>query len=254
VERSHAADVELARQCAGGDEAAWQRFVLEYRPVLYRAADALDRTGGARELADALYADLYGVNDGGAGRQSLFRYFQGRSSLATWLRAVLAQRYVDCLRAQRRLEPLPNEADAHDELAASRPDVQDDPERPRYVALMRQVLARALAALGDRDRLRLACYYVQALTLADTGRLLQEHEATVSRQLSRTRRAIRVDVERHLRAEGLSEEQMAACLTSVAGDPGPLDLTQLLGEPEPGPSGCHDAAEDRRRAAAGRSV
>ena len=39
-------------------------------------------------------------------RQSLFRYFQGRSSLATWLRAVLAQRYVDRQRALRRLAPL----------------------------------------------------------------------------------------------------------------------------------------------------
>jgi hypothetical protein len=74
--------------------------------VLYRAADALDRHGGAREVADALYAELYGVRNAQGQRQSLFRYFQGRSSLATWLRAVLAQRYVDRQRAQRRLAPL----------------------------------------------------------------------------------------------------------------------------------------------------
>ena len=37
-------------------------------------------------------------------RQSLFRYFHGRSSLATWLRAVLAQRVVDAVRVERRLE------------------------------------------------------------------------------------------------------------------------------------------------------
>ena len=95
VNASYAADLELARRCAAGEEPAWERFVLEYRPVLYRAADALDPTGGARDLADALYADLYS--------QSLFRYYQGRSSLATWLRAVLSQRYVDRLRAQTAL-------------------------------------------------------------------------------------------------------------------------------------------------------
>ena len=55
-------------------------------PALYRAADALDRSGGARELADSLYADLYGVEQRDGERQSLFRYFHGRSSLATWLR------------------------------------------------------------------------------------------------------------------------------------------------------------------------
>jgi hypothetical protein len=80
---SHAADVDLAQLCAAGDERAWETFVREYRPLLYRAADALDRSGGARDVADALFAELYGIKDGGGPRQSLFRYFQGRSSLAT---------------------------------------------------------------------------------------------------------------------------------------------------------------------------
>ncbi len=113
---SYARDLELARQCAAGEEQAWERFVLEFRPVLYRAADALDPGGGARDLADSLYADLYGMPQGGSERRSLFRYYQGRSSLATWLRAVLSQRYVDRLRAQKRLEPLPEED------SAARPD------------------------------------------------------------------------------------------------------------------------------------
>ncbi len=113
---TYARDLELARQCAAGDERAWERFVREYRPVLYRAADALDPSGGARDLADSLYADLYGirtaeVSESGSERRSLFRYFQGRSSLATWLRAILAQRYVDRLRAGRRLQPLPDDED-----------------------------------------------------------------------------------------------------------------------------------------------
>ncbi|HWF85924.1 MAG TPA: hypothetical protein VG222_13790, partial [Vicinamibacterales bacterium] len=107
----YADDLELARQCAAGDERAWERFVLEYRPVLYRAADALAPGGGARDLADALYADLYGMQERDGERRSLFRYFQGRSSLATWLRAVLAQRYVDRVRAERRLVPLPDHDD-----------------------------------------------------------------------------------------------------------------------------------------------
>ena len=106
---SHTGDLELARRCAGGEEAAWERFVLEFRPVLYRAADALDPGGGARDLADSLYADLFGIGDHAGERQSLFRYFHGRSSLATWLRAVLAQRYVDRLRATRRTDPLPDD-------------------------------------------------------------------------------------------------------------------------------------------------
>jgi len=230
----YAADLELANRCAAGDAAAWERFVLEYRPVLYRAADALDPGGGAREVADSLYAELFGVRDGAGERRSLFHYFHGRSSLATWLRAVLAQRFVDRLRAQRRLEPLPDEAHteapAVDGSTAVDRGEPPDPDRNRYLSLVRQALGRAVARLSDRDRLRLGCYYVQQLTLAETGRLLKEHEATVSRQLARTRGAIRDDVERLLRGEGLTADQIAACVASVADDPGPLDLKKVIYE------------------------
>lgn len=221
---AYSADLELARLCAEGDEPAWERFVLEYRPLLYRAADALDRTQGAREIADSLYADLYGMKNSGGERQSLFRYYQGRSSLATWLRAVLAQRFVDRLRVQRRAEPLA------DDDAAARSDEQD-PDRARYVALVEYALRRALASLTARDRLRLGCYYVQELTLAETGRVMKESEATASRQLARSRLAIRREVERQLREESrLSDDQIAACLASVAEDPGSLDLKQVIYE------------------------
>ena len=40
-------------------------------------------------------------------RQSLLRYFHGRSSLGTWLRALLAQRQVDRIRQTLRLDSLP---------------------------------------------------------------------------------------------------------------------------------------------------
>ena len=221
---AHTADLELARLCAEGNEHAWERFVRDYRPLLYRAADALDRTQGAREIADSLYAELYGITGGTEIRQSLFRYYEGRSSLATWLRAVLAQRYVDRLRAQRRAEPLP------DEEMAGRSE-EPDPHRARYVALVRQALERAIGHLSPRDRLRFGCYYVQDLTLAQTGRVMNESEATSSRQLARARQAIRRDVERQLQDEaGLTGDQIAACFASVAEDPGPLDLKKVIYE------------------------
>jgi RNA polymerase sigma factor (sigma-70 family) len=237
VNASYARDLELARGCAAGEEQAWERFVLEYRPLLYRAADALDASGGARDLADALYADLYGMPEGGAERRSLFRYFQGRSSLATWLRAVLSQRYVDRLRAQRRLEPLPSEDEApalHSPGGRERGGDPPDPDRSRHVALLHQALARAVDGLDARDRLRLGCYYAQELNLAETGRLLKEHESSVSRQLGRTRRALRKDVERQLREDhGLSDAQIAECFESASEDPGPLDLRQMLNDVAP---------------------
>jgi RNA polymerase sigma-70 factor (ECF subfamily) len=219
----YAEDLALASACASGDDAAWERFVREYRPVLYRAADALDSTGRARELADALYADLYGLKERGGERQSLFRYYHGRSSLATWLRAVLAQRYVDRVRADRRVDPLPDDA----EIAS--PVTRPEPARTDDAARFERALGDTLSSLDARDRLRLACYYAQELTLAQTGRVLRESEATASRQLARTRRAIRAGVERRLSSDGLGEAQIAQCFASITDDVGTLDLSTMLG-------------------------
>jgi RNA polymerase sigma-70 factor (ECF subfamily) len=217
----HLEDLALACACAGGVEAAWEHFVLQHRPVLYRAADALDPSGGTREIADSLYAELYGLPDRAGVRQSLFRYFHGRSSLGTWLRAVLAQRHVDRIRSQHRIEPLPDDPPA---ISAPR----GDPDRRKYLSLIHRALRQALTRLPDRDRLRLGLYYAQQLTLAEAGRVLNEHEATVSRQLARTRTAIRKDLELQLRADGLTEQEIGRCFECVAEDAGPLDLRTLL--------------------------
>ncbi|MGE0702561.1 MAG: RNA polymerase sigma factor [Vicinamibacterales bacterium] len=228
LERLHLADLALACACANGHDDAWEHFVREVRPGLYRAADAIDRTGGARELADGLYADLFGVNDQGQERRSLFRYYHGRSSLSTWLRAVLAQRHVDRLRETQRLTPLPEEE------PAAPPADQLDPARTRWAALVTIALTRCIAALEPRDRIRLASYYLDGRTLAEIGRMLGEHEATVSRQLARLRRHVRQEVERALAAGGMDPVEVQECLASLVQDPGSLDLRRVL-----------DAQEDR---------
>ena len=223
----HLGELALATACAAGDEDAWQHFVLTYRPVLHRAADALAPGGDARDLADGLYGELFGMGASGGARRSLFTYFHGRSSLATWLRSVLAQRHVDRLRSQRRTEPLPSTPEGDDALADTRP--APDPDHHRFLGIMRLVLAAALGRLGSRDRLRLACYYAQRMTLAQIGRLTGEHEATVSRQLARTRGLLRTWSEQSLRADHhMDDAQITECFRSVATDAGPMDLSDLL--------------------------
>jgi len=216
----HLEDLALACGCAEGDEAAWEHFIREHRPTLYRAADALDPAGGARDLADGIYGELF--------ERSLFRYFHGRSSLATWLRAVLAQRHVDRVRTQRRLEPLPDDATVRP-AEASPYDPERDPDQRRYLELVHGALTRAIANLPSQDRLRLACYYAQQLTLAETGKLLGEHEATCSRHLARIRKALRAEITGTLRSQGLDEAEIAECITSVSENAGELDLERMLG-------------------------
>jgi RNA polymerase sigma factor (sigma-70 family) len=253
-------ELALACACEAGHDAAWEHFVFEYRPVLYRAADAMDPSGGARELADSLYADLFGMQVDPSStpvdpastsvvsgfsrtgqRRSLFRYFHGRSSLATWLRAVLAQRLVDRARARTRTAPLPDEEPA----APAQP--APDPDRDRYLVLIHAAFRDALARLDARDRLRLLYYYAQGLTLAQTGRLLREHEASVSRHLSSARKTIRREVERQLREAALDPNEIERCFAYVTEDAGPLDLDRLLNDSAAARNPEADVQSENRR-------
>jgi RNA polymerase sigma-70 factor, ECF subfamily len=229
----HLPDLALACACAIGRDEAWDHFVREFRPGMYRAANAIDASGGARDIADALYAELFGLKERDGVRQSVFRYFHGRSSLATWLRSLIAQRHIDRHRETRRLEPLPEDSSP----ASIRSEAKaDHPERDRFVTAMRVALSAAIAALVPRDRLRLACYYAQEMTLAQIGKLTREHEATVSRQLAKTRRAIRGEVERRLKTDrGFSPAEIAECFDSLVNDAGDLDLANWLDSGRPPP-------------------
>jgi RNA polymerase sigma-70 factor (ECF subfamily) len=225
LESLHVEDLALACACARGIEPAWEHFVREYRPALLRAAAQCVPHDLGRELADTIYADLYGLEERDGQRRSLFDYFHGRSSLAGWLRAVIAQRVVDRVRIARRFEPLPDEGVGRQPAVEANPP---DVDRDRQLPLVRAALGAALAGLAARDRLRLSLYYTQALTLAATGRVLGESEATVSRKLERTRREIRAAIERHLREkDGMTDAQVTSCFAYAQTDPA-FDLARAL--------------------------
>jgi RNA polymerase sigma-70 factor (ECF subfamily) len=256
LESLHAHDLALACACSLGSPVAWDFFVTQFRPELYRAARAIagcvaGQDGNARELADSLYADLYGMSESEGRRKSLFDYFHGRSKLGTWLRAVLAQRHVDEIRRARRTEPLENEAGEENmQIAAPRAtDSQHDPERTDNLAILQAALMTALGSLVPRDRLRLAYYYADDRTLAEIGRLLGEHEATVSRKLERTRRDVHARVEASLRKRnGMSEARVRLCLECAKGE-WPFDLTAHLRPARPDADECAPADAGSKEAA-----
>jgi RNA polymerase sigma-70 factor len=196
----HVEDLALACACSEGNEQAWEFFVAHYRPALRVAAGSMLRGSGmagqeqALELADSLYAELYGVRSGQDGRRkSLFEYFHGRSKLSTWLRAILAQRHVDQVRASARTVSLDPEkgSDLPREATYGADPPEHDPKRAAYLVRIDRALFSAFADLTARERMILACYYVDQLTLAEIGRMVREHESTISRQLERIRQALR---------------------------------------------------------------
>jgi RNA polymerase sigma factor (sigma-70 family) len=250
----HLEDLALATACLENCEPAWDHFVTEYRGYLRAAAAAVlrCRSGSAEacDLADSLFAELYGLSDGARRDRSLFRYFHGRSSLKTWLRAVIAQRHVDAIRAGRRFDSLDDKDSTTRESQLSAvvgtrvfDPLTADPQRQRYSALFVRALQAALATLDSRDDQRLRLYYAEQQTLAEIGRKLGEHESSVSRNLDRIRATLRRTIEETLRngypaangfaAElGLSEAQIALAFEYAAADT-PFDLEKLLAPERP---------------------
>src|ERR1700685_2749685 len=56
-------DLVLARACAAGNERAWEHFIARHRQPLIRAAIAITKSETlGRDLADQLYAGLFGLN------------------------------------------------------------------------------------------------------------------------------------------------------------------------------------------------
>jgi hypothetical protein len=108
-------------------------------------------------------------------------------------------------------------------------------------------LPAALDHLDPQEKERLRLYYAEEKTLAEIGRILGEHESSVSRHLDRVRRVLRQAVESILRRgigaangfaaqPGLSDAEIALCFEYSAGD-SPIDLEKLLPRPKsPGPA------------------
>jgi RNA polymerase sigma factor (sigma-70 family) len=235
----HMEDLALTTACIEGSEAAWEYFVAEYRGYLRAAAGAITQASrhGAnpQELADSLFSDLFGLMDGKRGERSLFRYFHGRSSLKTWLRTVLAQRHVDVIRSQRRLESLDAENGEKRELPAERIQQQplQDPHRAHYLSCFSAALHHSLKLLQGADRERLELYYARQLKLAEIGRQIGEHESSVSRNLERIRQELRALAERHLRdVFSLSDAEIQQCFEYAAEDV-PVDFRQLFPDARP---------------------
>ncbi len=228
IDALHAEDLNLAIACQAEGSAPWEHFITSFRPALYAAARAIagDEARG-RELADSLWAEMYGMEVRDGRRRSILSYYHGRSSILTWMRAVLAQRNVDYIRSQSHFQPL----DDHAEQTAISSDDQTnapDSERARYVAMLGKALDAALKSLAPRDRMRMAYYYRHDLSLKEIGRVMNEHESTVSRRLARTRDFLKGEIERTLHeGDKLSRDQIRLCYDFAAGDLR-LDLSRAL--------------------------
>src|ERR1700733_8507037 len=201
-------ELALARACAAGSNPAWEIFLTRYREKLYLSALRIVREdSAARELADALYADLYGTNTREGQRVSKLASYTGRGSLEGWLRTVLSQEYVNRYRRTKRLVSLDEESEEGVQFRAPAPE----PVAPADNRLA-QATDEALGFLSGEDRMILSAYYLDERTLAEIARMLGVHESTISRKLDKLAKSLRKQILASLGRRGMSRRQAQEAL------------------------------------------
>jgi RNA polymerase sigma-70 factor, ECF subfamily len=212
--RLYVEDLVLTRMCAAGNERAWEVFMLRFREKLYDVARQITREDSAgRELADSVYADLYGTRTRDGERACKLNSYSGRGSLEGWLRTVLAQEYVNRYRRQRRLVSLDEESEDGTQYAAP----AAEPVTPVDTRLERAT-DDALRSLSAEDRFVLASYFLDQRTLAQIARALSVHESTVSRKVEKLTKAVRKQVLKNLMQQGMARRQAEEALSADVRD------------------------------------
>ena len=201
-------ELALARACAAGHEHAWEVFLTRYREKLYDIAGYITKeSSAARELADSIYAELYGTATRDGQRTSKLASYTGRGSLEGWLRTVMAQEHINRYRRQRRLVSLDEETEEGVQFATPEPEPAITVD-PRVEAAIDEVLA----ALPPEDRFVLASYFLDERTLAEIARTLGVHESTISRKLDKLAKSLRKQILASLGRRGMSRRQAQEAL------------------------------------------
>jgi RNA polymerase sigma-70 factor, ECF subfamily len=201
-------ELALARACAAGRNSAWEIFLTRYREKLYQSALRIAREdSAARDLADSLYAELYGTTLRDGVRFSKLASFTGRGSLEGWLRTVLAQEFVNRYRRTKRLVSLEEENQEGAQFAAREPELVSAPD-------LRLELATdaVLAELASEDRFVLAAYYLDGRTLAEVARMLGVHESTISRKVDKLGKSLRKKILNAMMQHGMDRRQAEEAL------------------------------------------
>lgn len=195
-------DSTLVRQCLAGDAEAWRVFVETYRRGMITLARRILPVQDAEDVVDAVLVDLW--------QRGKLAGYERRSSLRTWLGAVVINSALNARRAAA--------SRAASAAAAVWPatDAATDPPPPQ----LHLVLHDAIASLEPATRTLVLLYYEQDLSLDALGRLFGLSKSTLSRALKDARERIRAEADR------LARERSGVSLASLREgvDLGRLDL------------------------------
>lgn len=212
-------DLYLATACEANDNRAWVECEARYFGFIRSFARRFLPDAAARDLADQIIADLWQ-------RRKIGR-FAGRSTLKTWLGAVVAHAAINARTASAGVVALEAAGLRGYDGRPPRPNGPEDADTGRVLS---DLVTRAVAGLRPDEKLLLQLYYEQGLTLDQMERAVHTSKATLSRRLKKIRENLKEAVDD---LAGRSYGVSAASLRErLALDRLELDLSCLLTSPE----------------------
>ena len=205
-----------ADAAAEGFGLAWKALEVRFKGLVcdlvrffYRRSFAAD------DLADNILTDLFLPDRWGRSR---IASYDGRSSLATWLRVVVCNRAINARRSKVSENTVELEPALPDKPALEK--IELAMRAQRYGTILEDSLASACLSLTPRERLILLWRYQDGLQLGEIAQLLGIHQCNVTRQLEKLQGKLRDDVSSILSDKhGLSQSAIDECLEDMVDNP-----------------------------------
>lgn len=208
-------DLYLTCGCVNKSEKAWEAFDLRYRRFVTDLVRFCYRHGtDNEEVADSVLVSLCLPDR--SGRERIASY-DGRSSLATWLRVIVINRAIND-RNERKIVNDESVTDIPDSRAIM--NIESTMRANRYSKALTESLSYAFQTLTPRERLILLWRYEDNLQLGEIAKLLRIHQSNVTRQLVRLQARLRETVIQALTLQHhLAPSAVQECLADIAENP-----------------------------------
>lgn len=184
---SDVSDEDLLSRYASGDQGAARALMLRHTPrVMALATRMLNDTHEAEDVAQEAMMRLWKIAPD---------WRRGEAKVSTWLYRVASNLCTDRLRKKRGIG-----LDQAPEVVDETPNV----EAKMMSADRGEALRTAMSTLPERQRLAIELRHLQELSNPEVAEILETSVEAVESLLSRARRALAANLEKHRAALGLA--------------------------------------------------
>lgn len=187
----------LIERAASGDTAAFEQIMIQSQQrVMAMTWRMLGNEADARDASQEVFLRVY---------KYLGRFKQDQDFFA-WLYTITVNVCRDLAKKrQQHSDRFASLTAGADEDAFAVPAEQEDAEEALIHTQQRELIARAMATLPDKERASIVLRDVEGLSTDEVARIMKSSSTTVRSQISSARKKIKIYCEQYLRRKGRSQ-------------------------------------------------